>query len=278
MVNTDEESSSFSNSPVSITIDSISTEISSPLREKECRICFEPETDDNPLIYPCLCDGFSKYIHTNCLLKWRLVNLDKPPFFKCMECSSRYNIKFLYPAETFTFAYDAIQATMNGRTSIIYIAFLGSSLFFRTLDRALGSQIIYFLDRSPPQSFKLLLNNDTLYGTLFVFCCLNFLIFLGSHLIFLLSVSLRVYNPFKYFKEMFIPLVLHLAFTANLFIFYEIFKLENSRHTPEIVINFSTSFSFANIALYGQLMRRHNITIRNINSRNIGDVLNRDEN
>ena len=55
MVNTDEESSSFSNSPVSITIDSISTEISSPLREKEelsssvftiCKIIYNrlPET------------------------------------------------------------------------------------------------------------------------------------------------------------------------------------------------------------------------------------------
>ena len=39
---------------------------------KECRICFENyETVDNELIYPCYCSGTSKYVHRECLEKWR---------------------------------------------------------------------------------------------------------------------------------------------------------------------------------------------------------------
>jgi len=37
----------------------------------ECRICFEPQTIDNIFIYPCACNGTSKYVHIKCLKKWR---------------------------------------------------------------------------------------------------------------------------------------------------------------------------------------------------------------
>ena len=35
--------------------------------EFACRICFETESDINPLIYPCKCSGSMKYIHEACL-------------------------------------------------------------------------------------------------------------------------------------------------------------------------------------------------------------------
>jgi hypothetical protein len=269
IIDTSEES--FPNSPVSITIESTSTE--SP----QCRICFEPETPNNPLLYPCLCDGFSKYIHKECLMKWRLLNIEKPAFFECMECGGEYNINFYYPVETHIFPENAIQATLSPHVLFIYLSLMGSSLFFRSIDRAIGSQLIYLLDRTPPKSFSLFLKNDTLYSILFVYSYLNFLIFLGVHLMFLFMVFKKVNNPLKYFNKMFIPFIFHLAFTANIYLFYYIFRHEKSKHAPEIIINFATSLTFANLALYGRLMNRHNKIIGKINSKNIGDVLNRDE-
>ena len=38
---------------------------------KLCRICYgEDSTEENPLIYPCICSGSMKYIHYDCLKNW----------------------------------------------------------------------------------------------------------------------------------------------------------------------------------------------------------------
>ena len=38
---------------------------------KICRICYgDDSTDENPLIYPCICSGSMKYIHYECLKNW----------------------------------------------------------------------------------------------------------------------------------------------------------------------------------------------------------------
>ena len=40
-------------------------------RYKICRICYsEEESEDNPLIQPCICSGSMKYIHLECLRHW----------------------------------------------------------------------------------------------------------------------------------------------------------------------------------------------------------------
>ena len=41
------------------------------LKKKICRICYiEEDTEENPLIQPCICSGSMKYIHLNCLKHW----------------------------------------------------------------------------------------------------------------------------------------------------------------------------------------------------------------
>ena len=59
----------------------------------ECRICFDPEAEDDMLLNPCLCNGTSKYVHMSCLTRWRAINADRPAYIKCMECNYNYNIK-----------------------------------------------------------------------------------------------------------------------------------------------------------------------------------------
>ena len=61
----------------------------------ECRICFEIDSVDNPLISPCLCSGTSKYVHVNCLKQWINTTDNIIAKKQCMECKSDYNITIL---------------------------------------------------------------------------------------------------------------------------------------------------------------------------------------
>ena len=41
------------------------------IKKKICRICYiEDDTEENPLIQPCICSGTMKYIHLDCLKQW----------------------------------------------------------------------------------------------------------------------------------------------------------------------------------------------------------------
>lgn len=63
-------------------------------KNKICRICYENEKKDDPLIAPCQCEGSIKYIHSSCIKKW-IINsknlFDNP---QCEVCKKFYIIKF----------------------------------------------------------------------------------------------------------------------------------------------------------------------------------------
>ena len=54
--------------------------------ERICRICFEMETSENPLISPCECSGSMKFIHEECLKKWICSKTRDPKTFSCDVC------------------------------------------------------------------------------------------------------------------------------------------------------------------------------------------------
>ena len=49
---------------------------------KTCRICYEGETDENPLLTPCRCAGSVAHVHADCLRAWRRVK----PTAACELC------------------------------------------------------------------------------------------------------------------------------------------------------------------------------------------------
>jgi hypothetical protein len=55
-----------------------------------CRICFEPGLRVN-FIAPCACAGSSRWVHRECLNRWRSVREDVA-FNKCMECLQEYRL------------------------------------------------------------------------------------------------------------------------------------------------------------------------------------------
>ena len=62
-----------------------------PEAEKTCRICYEAESTENPVITPCECSGSMKFIHEQCLKTWILSQTKDPKVFSCDIC--KYAIK-----------------------------------------------------------------------------------------------------------------------------------------------------------------------------------------
>ncbi len=57
-----------------------------------CRFCFEESDNVNDFIVPCLCTGSSKYIHRQCLDRWRSEDPDGINFHRCGTCHFEYEI------------------------------------------------------------------------------------------------------------------------------------------------------------------------------------------
>eukprot|EP01114_Cavostelium_apophysatum_P009945 TRINITY_DN23276_c0_g1_i1.p1 TRINITY_DN23276_c0_g1~~TRINITY_DN23276_c0_g1_i1.p1 ORF type:complete len:247 (-),score=27.00 TRINITY_DN23276_c0_g1_i1:552-1292(-) len=58
--------------------------------EKMCRICHGGE-DDGKLISPCKCKGSIKYVHIECLDRWRQTSSNSQSYFQCENCHYKYN-------------------------------------------------------------------------------------------------------------------------------------------------------------------------------------------
>lgn len=63
----------------------------SQVNEKSCRICYEPESNEDIIIEPCECSGSMKYVHEKCLKTWILSQNKKPTTYICDIC--KYSIK-----------------------------------------------------------------------------------------------------------------------------------------------------------------------------------------
>lgn len=57
-----------------------------------CRICLDSD-NQNDLISPCLCSGTQRYVHQECLNKWRFQDLNSNNYKKCHECKTNFKFK-----------------------------------------------------------------------------------------------------------------------------------------------------------------------------------------
>ena len=54
-----------------------------------CRICFD---DTPPFISPCRCTGTQRYVHLECLNRWRLTTANPAALSACQTCGLKYHI------------------------------------------------------------------------------------------------------------------------------------------------------------------------------------------
>lgn len=99
------------------------------MEERECRICFSEDNSEN-MISPCYCRGTSKWVHHECLNKWRNsrnTNANK----KCTECNFKYhyNEEILYKNKKCDKFFDFILKTDYLLLFSKFITF-GISVFF----------------------------------------------------------------------------------------------------------------------------------------------------
>lgn len=57
-----------------------------------CRICLE-EDDVHNLIAPCLCAGTCKFVHRQCLDRWRVAEVGLNAFYQCPQCAHKYEFE-----------------------------------------------------------------------------------------------------------------------------------------------------------------------------------------
>lgn len=55
-----------------------------------CRICMETEPAGS-LFSPCRCRGTMKYVHRECLQRWRSTSTNQQSFYRCDQCHCRYS-------------------------------------------------------------------------------------------------------------------------------------------------------------------------------------------
>ena len=64
-----------------------------------CRFCFDGPDTNNPLVNPCKCIGSMKYVHVQCIKKWRLNTTNPEWRYKCQLCLSDFEIYLRWEKE-----------------------------------------------------------------------------------------------------------------------------------------------------------------------------------
>lgn len=64
-----------------------------------CRFCFEGTEDSNPLIDPCQCIGSIKYVHVNCIRRWRANTANEEWISRCQLCLTDFVVYLRWPKE-----------------------------------------------------------------------------------------------------------------------------------------------------------------------------------
>merc|ERR1719161_2142370 len=92
-----------------------------------CRIC-HGGPEDGRLISPCLCKGSMKYIHLDCLQRWRAVG-GKSHYFRCSTCCYEYRVQRVAWARWLTKAWVTHVLTLLAMLVLIFISgYLGKLL------------------------------------------------------------------------------------------------------------------------------------------------------
>ncbi|KAI5791755.1 RING finger domain-containing protein [Peziza echinospora] len=71
-----------------------------PPQEKTCRICLDTTTlsydpELGRLLSPCKCRGSVKYVHEECLNRWRELSSNKKSYYQCTTCGYKYKLRRL---------------------------------------------------------------------------------------------------------------------------------------------------------------------------------------
>lgn len=162
------------------------------MTEKECRICLEKNKIDE-FIYPCLCMGTSKWVHSSCLNKWRQININTKPYKHCMECNYKYKFTSLIVLETYK---TNINKNLNNVINIvIYLSSFAFGYIFYLLDYLNHLDTIKILSYNNTEIIEktnILLDNTIFFSIYYNTLTLSF--YFDTHLVYFFIHTLSKIN------------------------------------------------------------------------------------
>ena len=238
--------------------------------KKECRICFDEGTDDDPLISPCKCKGTSAYVHKSCLSNWRNFNRDRDAWNICMECHAEYIIARKYPIEKFF--YDIRYKLPGIYFTQSLLGFSGALLIWcieYNTDYLAVKMLNFNNEEKNEIIIKDILSNELIPQVFYY----NFT-FLFISIFFCARFYHNYYNKIKrkkvYWKEIKLLFYYNLIFNLNFIYLYYFFVWNN---LEIIFYNFSTVLTFLIPYSHYKLMKYHNKVIKDMNIANEEEVL-----
>ena len=247
------------------------------INNKECRICFEEESEDNKLIHPCLCSGTSKYIHISCLNEWRYSNVNRSSFYKCSECNYHYKIKYLYPLEY----HNKIDIPGLLLISTVYTPSLIISFIVGGIDQYNNYSILndlYYNTTNYTKFKNQIISEDSI--SIYWLIIFNYILYL-QHIIYVIVFNLYAYykvnkeNRYRCINIHKLRFLFQIMSAFKFIISYKIFcywsQYSNLICTMIIFAVFEVLFYYTNL-------KNYNKTIKMLDKKNITYILNYDEN
>tara|TARA_B100000035_G_scaffold178043_1_gene151804 strand:- start:6744 stop:7532 length:789 start_codon:yes stop_codon:yes gene_type:complete len=238
--------------------------------QKECRICFEIGTYDDPLITPCKCKGTSAYIHKSCLSNWRNFNRGQEGWDTCMECRAKYIISRKYPTETLIYN---IYFNLPGIYFFeSFVALIGALLLW-CIEYNTNYLAIKILNFNNPEKNKKIIKDveeSELIPQVFYYNFASCLISWIFHIKFYYNYRKKIKRKNDYWKQIRVVFLYNIIFNSNFIYLYYIFEWN---FFETLFYNLSTFFSFLLPYTHYKLMKFHNEIIIDMNAENEEEVL-----
>lgn len=232
----------------------------------ECRICFDIENEINGnLISPCKCKGFQKFIHEECLKKWRKENITTQAYLQCEICKTDYIIENRNIKEDFFIRFNFIVNNNSSQAFLLYIFYAFCSgfllLLIDTTDNLLAINIVTF--GKPEKLIKAF--NETQSANIIVFYS-NFstsCFFWIIHTVMFIKLLLYVKQKKIYCKKILKHVPGQIISFFNPFLLYGLFLstesifFYSSAQIIAIIYQFIGTVNFCNI---------HNSILHNMNA------------
>ena len=229
----------------------------------ECRICFE-DASLNQVIAPCLCDGTSRYVHPECLNRWR--NMNHRAFFHCMECNFTYKLVHDHPLEVFFF--DRRLLRYDGTRYIcVLISILFSGFFLRVMEKMFNYPSLWLLNLGYEYNYQYeeLLENDEIYSSCYFFSLNNFFISIVSYILFFIIINIKIQRAYLYWYSFKIPFLFRFIVSTHFLWGYWLIG-SNSMYGFEYFILEDSFLSLFNVLTFIAMLEEHNRIISFMNT------------
>jgi hypothetical protein len=238
-----------------------------------CRICFEEETINNIFISPCSCSGSSKHVHKPCLNTWRNLNRDSEAWEKCMECHTKYVLRYRYPLEN-----EELFSKTNGMlicVSLQYVSacFWGGMIYFTessVSNYLVVSMLNFNKELEKPNLLNFIEEDYSLVPMIFYF---SYAVFIQTNLLllyYLFKIIKNIKRCSLYFQKMKYILTCVLINNFQFIIYYYLFVWND---LSAFYINLISFISIFTPLTYYRLIKTHNKLIIKMNKENPEEIL-----